>query len=65
MRKSVKINYLLNLGYQLLLIALPLITTPYISRVLGDYAIGSYSFTQSVVTYFTLLGCIGLSEAVV
>ena len=60
MRKSVKINYLLNLGYQLLLIALPLITTPYISRVLGDYAIGSYSFTQSVVTYFTLLGCIGL-----
>lgn len=60
MRKSVKINYLLNLGYQLLLIALPLITTPYISRVLGDYAIGSYSFTQSIVTYFTLLGCIGL-----
>lgn len=60
MRKSVKINYLLNLGYQLLLIALPLITTPYVSRVLGDYAIGSYSFTQSIVTYFTLLGCIGL-----
>ncbi len=60
MQKSVKINYFLNLGYQLLLIALPLITTPYVSRVLGDYAIGAYSFTQSIVTYFTLIGCIGL-----
>jgi len=60
MQKSVKANYFLNLGYQLLLIALPLITTPYVSRVLGDYAIGAYSFTQSVVTYFTLVGCIGL-----
>ena len=32
----------------------------YISRVLGAKAIGTYSFTQSIVTYFTLLGCIGL-----
>ena len=60
MKKSVKMNYIFNLGYQLLLIALPLITTPYISRVLGAKAIGTYSFTQSIVTYFTLLGCIGL-----
>lgn len=60
MKKSVKLNYIFNLCYQLLLIALPLITTPYVSRVLGAKAIGTYSFTQSIVTYFTLLGCIGL-----
>lgn len=33
---SVTKNFLYNVTYQLLLIILPLITTPYISRVLGS-----------------------------
>lgn len=61
MKKSIKLNYIYNLSYQILILITPLITTPYISRVLGPNAIGLYSFTQSVTTYFILFGCIGLN----
>ena len=40
---------------------LPLITMPYISRVLGAEAIGMYGYTNSITQYFILFGCIGLN----
>ncbi len=52
-------NYLLNVAYQVLAIILPLITTPYISRVLGAENIGLYSFTTSIATYFYLAALLG------
>lgn len=60
MKKSVIGNYLLNLFYQILVIALPLITTPYVSNIFAPEVFGSYTYTQSYVTYFTLLGCVGI-----
>lgn len=54
-------NYLYNVSYQLLLIILPIITTPYISRVLGANGIGTYGYTNSITQYFILFGCIGLN----
>lgn len=50
-----------NLIYQILIIVLPLITTPYISRVLGAENIGIYSYTISVATYFILFGSLGIA----
>lgn len=54
-------NYIYNLVYQLLLIILPLVTTPYISRVLGAEGIGIYSYTISIITYFVLFGSLGVA----
>lgn len=56
MKKSITKNYIYNLLYQILVLILPLITTPYISRVLGAENIGIYSYTISIVTYFILFG---------
>jgi len=61
MKKKITINYIFNLSYQILVIILPLITTPYVSRILGPDGIGTYSYTTSIVTYFILFGCIGLN----
>ena len=61
MKKSVKKNYIYNLIYQILVIILPLITTPYISRVLGAENIGIYSYTTSISAYFILFGSLGVS----
>lgn len=61
MKKSITKNYLYNLIYQILILILPLITTPYISRVLGAENIGIYSYTISIVTYFILFGSLGIS----
>ena len=59
MKKSVGLNYILNLSYQLLSILTPIITTPYVSRVLGVTNIGVYSFASSIVAYFVLFATLG------
>ena len=60
-KKSITKNYIYNLAYQILIIILPIITTPYLSRVLGAENIGIYSYTLSIVTYFILFGSLGIS----
>ena len=54
-------NYLYNVSYQLLAIILPLITVPYISKVLGAEGVGRYSLTFANTQYFVIFGMIGLS----
>jgi len=55
-------NYLYNLSYQLLVIVLPVITTPYITRVFSSSALGSYGYYNSIVTYFILLATLGVAN---
>lgn len=52
-------NYIYNLIGQILILITPLITTPYISRVLGPANIGIYSYTLSISIYFIILGNLG------
>lgn len=54
-------NYLYNLIYQILTILLPIITIPYISRVLKAEGIGIYALTNTCAQYFIFLGMLGLS----
>ncbi|MGN8631782.1 flippase [Blautia sp. HCP3S3_G3] len=58
-RKSVKVNFIYNLVFQMFIYAVPLITTPYVSRILGAENIGHYSYAMSMVTYFTLIATLG------
>lgn len=57
--KSIKKNYFYNVAYQMLNLFIPLLTTPYLSRTLGAEGIGIYSFSVSIVTYFTLFATMG------
>ena len=57
--KKIGINYIYNLSFQIFSIIVPLITTPYISRVLGAEMIGIYSYTLSISTYFIVAGSLG------
>ena len=61
MKKSVKVNYIYNMLYQLLVIILPIITTPYVARVLQAKGNGIYGYTISIVTYFILFGSLGIN----
>ena len=58
--KSIKANYIYNMAYEVLALLTPLITTPYISRVLGADGVGIYSYTYSIAQYFVLLGNLGV-----
>lgn len=61
-KNSITKNYVYNLVYQILIILLPLITTPYISRVLGAESIGIYSYTFSIISYFIIFANLGVSS---
>lgn len=54
-QKSLGVNALLNGVKQCCSIIFPLITFPYISRVLGSNGYGKYSFSNSVTNYFILI----------
>lgn len=40
---------------------MPIITTPYLARTLGPGGTGIYSYTISIVTYFILVGSLGMA----
>ncbi|KJW11653.1 polysaccharide biosynthesis C-terminal domain-containing protein [Levilactobacillus spicheri] len=54
-------NYLYNAAYQVFILIVPLVTTPYLSRVLGPTGVGINSYTNSIIQYFILLGSIGVN----
>ena len=60
-KKSVKKNYIYNLTYQILTILTPLLTAPYLSRVLGPSGVGTYSYIESVCSYFVLFATLGIT----
>ena len=55
-------NYAYNLSYQLLVIILPIITTPYVTRVFSSADLGTYGYFNSIVTYFILLATLGVAN---
>ncbi len=59
---SVKKNFLYNSMYQILTMIIPLVTTPYISRVLGPKGIGIYSYAYSIAYYFVIFVILGLNN---
>ncbi len=60
-KSSVTMNVIYNMLFQIFTTCLPVITTPYLSRTLGLYQSGVYSFVDSIVTLFTIFGTIGTS----
>lgn len=59
--KNLKMNFIYNMLYQILLVLTPIITVPYTSRVLGADGIGIASYTNSIVQYFIIFGTLGIS----
>lgn len=61
-RVSLKSNFIFNVAYQILVMILPLITAPYVSRVLGAHNVGVYSHTQALANYFYLFAMLGVNN---
>lgn len=56
---NIKKNLGLQTAYQVLSACMPLITAPYLARRLGASQLGVFSYTTSVVMYFTLFAMLG------
>ena len=52
-------NYAYNTIYELIAMLAPLVTTPYVSRVLGADGVGIYSYARAYAAFFILVGGLG------
>ena len=60
-KKPMSINVILNGIRTLLSLLFPLITFPYITRVLSPEGVGQANFSNSIINYFILLGGLGIT----
>lgn len=59
-QKSIFKNYIYNVTLTILNLLFPIITFPYVSRVLGADGIGKVNFVNSVASYFILFASLGI-----
>lgn len=57
---SIRINFIMNFILTISNFIFPLITFPYVSRVLGAEGVGSVTFASSIVNYFSMVGMLGV-----
>lgn len=55
-------NIFYNIFYQISVIIIPLITSPYISRIVGKEGVGIYSYSTSIASYFALFILLGVGN---
>lgn len=60
--KKINSNFLYSAVYQIFIYLIPLVTTPYISKVLGPGNIGLYSYSYSIIYYFMLITMLGINN---
>lgn len=62
MKNQVTKNYFYNLIYQVIILIIPVITAPYLARILGAQGIGIYSYNYSIAYYFGLFAMLGVND---
>lgn len=62
MKSSYKRNIVYNSIYRIIVIITPLITSPYLSRVLGATNIGIYTYCYAFAVYFVIFALLGVND---
>jgi len=60
-KQRIASNYFFNLAYQIFCIVIPLITTPYLARILTSSGVGQFSYATSISSYFVLFAMLGFN----
>ena len=61
-KTSIKKNFSYQMIYEVLILILPFITSPYIARVIGAEGLGIYSYSHTIANYFVLFSMLGLKN---
>lgn len=61
-KASITRNFMYQMIYEVLVLILPFVTSPYIARVLGAESVGIYSYTSSIAYYFILFAMLGIKN---
>ena len=61
MSKSIEKNFFSAVIYQVITVLVPVFTVYYLTRVIGSGGIGSFSYANSIASYFVILSALGFS----
>lgn len=61
-KSNIKKNFAYQMIYEVLVLILPFVTSPYIARVIGAEGLGIYSYSYSVAYYFVLFSMLGIKN---
>ena len=61
-KDSLSKNYIYQFLYQILILFIPLILSPYLTRTLRETALGIYSYVDSIAAYFVAIAMLGISR---
>ena len=59
-KERLKGNFIFQLLYQALILIIPLIVSPYLTRCMGGKALGTYAYVNSIAYYFLVLANLGI-----
>ena len=59
---SIRKNAVYNMAYRVFSLLLPLVTAPYLSRVVGTEGVGLYDYAWNISYLFVLVGMLGLEN---
>ena len=59
-KQSLIQNYIYQYLYQVLILAIPFILSPYLTRTLCDRALGTYTYVNSIAYYFVIAANLGI-----
>ena len=55
-------NMLIQGIYQFVILGVPLVISPYLTRVLGSESLGVYTYSQSIAYYFVVAAMLGINR---
>lgn len=61
MKNKLNTNFIYNFINRIIMVIIPLITTPYITRTLGATKLGMYSYANTIASYFVMFAAMGIS----
>lgn len=61
-KQSISKNFFFQYVYQVLILVIPLILAPYLSRTLKETALGVFSYANSIASYFVALAMLGIAR---
>lgn len=61
-KQNISQNFFFQYVYQILILVIPLILAPYLSRTLRETALGIFSYANSIAAYFVVMSMLGISR---
>ena len=57
---SLSSNYIFNLANRMIILVIPLITTPYLTRVMGSNELGIFNYANTIASYYLMFSMLGM-----